>query len=236
MVNDNRVKEGCTDSLSEDVTDGLEPAYVKEIPFKGMGYSHGMIRRDRLSGAILNSFAYRRKSAAKIKNIKCKDIDKLQTIVDHYNNHLLHYLYLFLHIHDITNGEMSQWKAIWKGVEGELEGKGHFNEKARWCRKTLDNTHLDALEANTHLGNKKTGQTMLGNIDLEDQMAHELDSFIEDCNRYLLNKALVHLEIRSNGEVDYHDWADYQALESVGGPVANATHEVQSSFLGDTQG
>jgi hypothetical protein len=27
-----------------------------------------------------------------------------------------------------------------------------------------------------------------------------------------------------------------EALDSVGRPVANATHEVQSSFLGDTQG
>jgi hypothetical protein len=162
------------------VTDGLEPTY-------------GELRRDRLSLAILNSFACRRKSAARIKNIKCKDIDKLQTIVDHYNNHLFHYndaidLYLILHIHDVTDGEMRQWKAIWK-VEGELEGKGHFYEKAAWCRNTLDNKHLDALKANARLGNKKIGKTgtVLDNINLEDQwyLAHELNSFIEDCNRYL---------------------------------------------------
>jgi hypothetical protein len=203
------------------------------VPITGLKPTYGEVRRDRLSKAILNSFAYRRKSAARIKDIKCKDIDKIQTIVDHYNTHLFHYddaidLHLYLHIDDITNGEMRQWKAIWKGVEGESEGKGHFYEKAAWCRDTLYHKHLDALKANARLGNKKTGKTgtILDNINLEDQryLAYELESFIEDCNRYLLNKALVHLEIRSNGEVDYHDWADYQALESVGGPVANATH------------
>ena len=217
---------------------------LKPIPTTGLKPTYGEVHRDRLSGAIRNSFAYRRKSAARIKDIKCKDIDKLQTIVDHYN-HLFDYddaidLYLYLHIDDITNGEMRQWKAIWKGVEGELEGKGHFYEKAAWCRDTLNNKHLDALKANARLGNKKTGKTgtILDNINLEDQwyLAHELESFIEDCNRYLLNKALVHLEIRSKGEVDYHDWVDYQALDSVGKPVTNATHEVQSSFSGDTQG
>jgi hypothetical protein len=216
------------------VPEGLDPTYEE-------------VRKDRLSRAILKSFPYRRKSA-RIMNIKCKDIDKLQTIVDHYNNHLFHYddatdLYLILHIDDtLTNGEMRQWKAIWKEVEGELEGKLNtykfllFDGKARWCRDTLDDKHLAALAANARHRNKKTGQTI--NINLEDQcrLAHELDSFIEDCNRYLLNKALVHLEIRSNGEVDYHDWVDYQALESVGGPLANATHEVQSSLSGDTQG
>jgi hypothetical protein len=210
------------------VTDGLEP-------------THEEVRKDRLSRAILKSFPYRRKSA-RIKNIKCKDIDKLQTIVDHYNNHLFHYddaldLHLYLEIDDITKGEMRRWKAIWKGVEGELDGEGHFYEKAAWCRDTLYNKHLDALIANARLGNKKTGKTgtVLDNINLEDQwyLAHELGSFIEDCNRYLLNKALVHLGIDDGGEVDYHDWADYQALNR--GPVANATHEVQSS-LGDTQG
>jgi hypothetical protein len=189
----------------------------KLIPITGLEPTFGEVRRDRLSGAILNSFVYRRKSAAKTKNvyrlksaaktknIKCKDIEKLQTIVD-YNNNLFHYddaaeyINLCLYIHDLTNGEIRQWKAIWKGVEGELEGKGRFYEKAAWCRNTLYNKHLDALdalEANARLGNKKTGQTGL-KLELQWYLANELDSFIKDCNRYLLNKALVYLEIVYN--------------------------------------
>jgi hypothetical protein len=208
---------------------------IPTIPITGLEPTLGEVRRDRLSGAILNSFVYRLKSAAKTKNIKCKDIEKLQTIVD-YNNNLFHYddaaeyINLCLYIHDLTNGEMRQWKAIWKGVEGELEGKGCFYEKAAWCRDTLYNKHLEALEANTHLGNKKTGQT---GLKLEQQwyLANELDSFIKDCNRYLLNKALVYLEIVHN-----HPLFPSMSNTSHGLVDQIITGFVRPFVLGDNQG
>ena len=55
-------------------------------------------------------------SAGKRKNIvKCKDEDKLRTIVDHYNNHYLQKLRLDLRTYKITNDETPQLKSIWKG-------------------------------------------------------------------------------------------------------------------------
>jgi hypothetical protein len=172
------------------------------------------VDRDRLSSAILHSFFHRRMSARDIKDIKDikrkdKEINKLQTIVDHYNNHLFHYvddteIQLYLLILTLTNGEMRQWKTIWKGVEGEFDDAqfdGHFYEKAAWCRDTLYNKHLDALKANARLGNKKPGKSGL-NLKLQWHLVDELHSFIKDCNRYLLNK-LVILEVRNmaNGQI-----------------------------------
>jgi hypothetical protein len=192
---------------------------LKPIPTTRLKSTYGEVLRDRLSHAIEASI-YRRKSTPKIKDIKCKDIDKLLTIVDHYHNHLS-YFDLVLHRNTVvvTNGEIRQWKAIWKGVEEALEGKEYFYEKVRWCRKTLDKMYLDALEANACLG--QTG-TILENINLEDQkyLAYGLESFIEDCNRYILNKALVGLEIRCVGPPD----------------VPNALHVVRPFVLGDNQG
>jgi hypothetical protein len=201
---------------------------LKPVPTTRLKSTYGEVLRDRLSHAILKFFFYRRKSA-KTKNIKCKDIEKLQTIVDHYHNRLSHFdLVLHKNTVVVTNEGIRQWKAIWKGVEEALEGKEYFYEKARWCRKTLDKMYLDALEANACLdaleANACLGQTgtIPENINLEDQeyLAYELESFIEDCNRYILNKALVGLEIRCVAPPDV--------------PVANATYEVQSSSSGDT--
>jgi hypothetical protein len=151
-----------------------------------------------LSKVILQSFAHSQKHARKItstgkrKNIvKCKDEDKIRTIVDHYNNHLFQEFHLDLLTGKITNEEMRQWKAIWRG----LKGKDFFNYKARRSRKTLDDMYRDALKANARLGNKKTKQAMLGYIDFEVKMVDNLDSIIKDCNCYLLKNVHVRLDI-----------------------------------------
>ena len=72
-----------------------------------------------LSKVILQSFARSQKharritSAEKRKNIvKCKDEDKVRTIVNHYNNHLVQELQLDLFTEEVTNEEMRQWRAI----------------------------------------------------------------------------------------------------------------------------
>jgi hypothetical protein len=166
-----------------------------------------------LSKVILQSFAHSQKHARKItstgkrKNIvKCKDEDKIRTIVDHYNNHLFQEFHLNLRTGEITNKEMRQWKAIWRG----LNGKDFFNERARWCRITLDGMYWDALKANARLGNKKTKQAMLSDSevevkmvdnldsiikDVEVKMVDNLDSIIKDCNCYLLKNVHVRLDI-----------------------------------------
>lgn len=47
------------------------------------------------------------------------------------------------------------------------------------------------------IGNKKR-QAMLGDINLETQMANKLNSIIEDCNCYLLKNVRVYLVIKEN--------------------------------------
>src|SRR5215207_10186863 len=133
-----------------------------------------------LSKVILQSFAHSQKHARKItsaemrKNIvKCKDIDKIRTIVDHYNNHLFQESHLGLLIGEITNKEMRQWKAVWRG----LEGKDIFNGGERRCRITLEAMYWDALKANYRLGNKRrTEQAMLVDSWVEGKMVDNLDS------------------------------------------------------------
>jgi hypothetical protein len=154
-----------------------------------------------LSKIILQSFAHSQKHARKItsagkrKNIvKCKDEDKIRTIVDHYNNHFSQEFHLDLLTGEITNKEMSQWKAIWRG----LEGRDYFNGQARWCRITLEGMYRDALKANVRLGNKKIEQAMLGDSEVEVKMVDNLDSIIKDCNRYLLKNVHVRLVIKSS--------------------------------------
>jgi hypothetical protein len=148
-----------------------------------------MIDKYTLSKGNDKSFAYSQKHARKItsagkrKNIvKCKDEDKIRKIVDHYNNHYLQNLHLDLRTHKITNDEIPQLEAFWKGYEGQ----NHFNKKSRWCKNTLDNMYRDALGANAHLGHKKTSQAMLGDINVEVQMVVMLKSIIRSCNCYLL--------------------------------------------------
>ena len=135
------------------------------------------------------SFAHSQKHARKItsvrkrKNIiKCKDEDKIRTIVNHYNNHYLQKLRLDLLTDKITNDEMPQLKTILKGYGVQ----NYLNEKARRCRNTLDNMYGDALESNARLGNKKTSQALLDDINLEIQMVGILKSIIWNCNYYLL--------------------------------------------------
>jgi hypothetical protein len=151
-----------------------------------------------LSKVILQSFAHSQKHARKItsagkrKNIvKCKDEDKIRTIVDHYNNHLFQEFHLNLRTGEITNKEMRQWKAIWRG----LNGKDSFNEWARWCRITLEGMYWDALEADYRLENKRTGRATLVNSEVEAKIIDNLDSIIKDCNRYLLKNVHVRLDI-----------------------------------------
>lgn len=154
-----------------------------------------------LSKVILQSFAHSQKHARKItsagkrKNIvKCKDEDKIRTIVDHYNNHLFQEFHLNLRTGEITNKEMHQWKAIWRG----LKGTDFFNYMARRCRKTLDDMYRDALKANARLGNKRTGQATLVDSEVEAKMIDNLDSIIKDCNRYLLKNVHVRLDVKEN--------------------------------------
>jgi hypothetical protein len=143
-----------------------------------------------LSEVILQSFAHSQKHASeKRKNIvKCKDEDKIRTIVDHYNNHVLQESQLNLLIGEITNKEMRQWKAVWRG----FRGKDHFNESAKWCRITLESMYWDALEANYRLGNKRTEV----DSEAEVKMLDNLDSVIKNCNCYLLKNVHVRLIIK----------------------------------------
>jgi hypothetical protein len=145
-----------------------------------------------LSNVILQSFAHSQKharktiTAGKRKNIvKCKDEDKIQTIVDHYNNHPLQEFHLNLLIGEITNKEMRQWRAIWRG----LEGRDIFNERTRQCRIALESMYCS-------LGNKRTEQTVLVNSEVEAKMIDNLDSLIKDCNRYLLKNVHVRLVVK----------------------------------------
>jgi CTP synthase (UTP-ammonia lyase) len=152
-----------------------------------------------LSKVILQSFAHSQKharkttSAGKRKNIvKCKDEDKIRTIVEHYNNHLFQEFHLELLTGKITNKEMRQWKAIWRG----LNGKDSFSEKARRCRITLECMYRDALKANNRLGKKKTKQATSVDSEVEVKMVDNLDSIIKDCNCYLLKNVHVSLVIK----------------------------------------
>jgi hypothetical protein len=152
-----------------------------------------------LSKVILQSFTHSQKhvrkitSARKGKNIvKCKDADKIQTVVDHYNIHLLQEFHLDLLMGEITNKEIRQWKAIWRG----LRGKDFFSEQARRCRITLELMYRDALKANYRLGKKKTEQTTSVDSEVEIRMVDNLDSFIKDCNCYLLKNVHVRLVIK----------------------------------------
>jgi hypothetical protein len=152
-----------------------------------------------LSKVILQSFDHSQKHARKItsaeirKNIvKCKDEDKIRTIVEHYNNHLFQEFHLELLTGKITNKEMRQWKAIWRG----LRGKDFFSEQARRCRITLERMYRDALKANYRLGKKKTEQAMLADSEVEVKMVDNLDSIIKDCNCYLLKNVHVCLVIK----------------------------------------
>ena len=147
-----------------------------------------------LSEVILQSFAHSQKHARKItstekrKNIvKCKDEDKIRTIVNYYNNRILQEFHLSLLTGEITNEEVHQWKAIWRG----LNGKEFFNEQARRCKMTLEAMYCDALEANYRLENKRTVDS-----EVEVKMIDNLDSIIKDCNCYLLKNVHVRLVIR----------------------------------------
>jgi hypothetical protein len=166
------------------------------LPFRGIrGYSIRMVDQYTiLSEVILQSFAHSQKHASeKRKNIvKCKDEDKIRTIVNHYNNHLLQEFHLDLLIGEITNEEMRQWKAIWRG----LNGKDFFNGQARQCRITLEGIYWDALKSNYCLGSKRTEQTMLVDSEVEVKMVDNLDSIIKDCNCYLLKNVHVRLIIK----------------------------------------
>jgi hypothetical protein len=152
-----------------------------------------------LSKVILQSFDHSQKHARKItsaeirKNIvKCKDEDKIRTIVNYYNNHLFQEWHLDLLIGEITNKEMRQWKAVWRG----LKGKDFFNEQERWCRITLEAMYWDALKANYCLGNKRTEQAMLVDSEVEAKMIDNLYSIIEDCNCFILKNIHVRLVVK----------------------------------------
>jgi hypothetical protein len=145
-----------------------------------------------LSKVILQSFSHSQKNARKItsaKNgnniVKCKDEDKIRTIVDHYNIHLLQEFHLDLLMGEITNKEMRQWKAIWRG----LRGKDFFSEHARWCRITLEQMYWDALKANYE-------QATSVDSEVEVKMLDNLDSIIKDCNCYLLKNIHVRLVVK----------------------------------------
>jgi hypothetical protein len=164
----------------------------KKLVFAGTRAGNSIRMIDQytiLSKTILQKQARKITSAEKKRNIvKCQDEDKIRTIVDHYNNHYLQKFHLNLLTSETTNKEMCQWKTIWRG----LEGREFFNNRVRWCRKTLEAMYREALEANNRLGNKRTEI----DSEVEVKMLDNLDSIIKDCDCYLLKNVHVRLVIK----------------------------------------